>query len=834
MRFYRDWHWGTPHIMKYAELQKEMNMYSGALLLERILSGSRLHKIERGFRVATVTLFLGWILLFIGSRVPFVQDRIPSFYGWSEDWYLLARSLLQIFLGMWIWTAMLYGFFASFYFKDVETALPEFSMGRRPRIRYEVARVAEMGSGDPLSDFLSSRFGISSMIRLGIGGDAIGHFLHERRKIFPQPTDFKEREDMDLGVFAEAVLIADERWSSFLTSKGVTTEDFIGSARWVSRIERRIKGYLRWWGKDALGMIPGIGKNWAYGETPSLERYATPMQFHRSFVSSDGMVFGKREAEEVERILSRSHEANVLIVGDEGVPTLAILARLARRISAGTVLPPLEHKRMFVLDGGVFVSAMRNREIFEYELRKLFNEAVRAGNIIFVIDHFDGLLDGAIKLNSDVLALLDPYLGSSNLQVAGTVERKRFHELLEPDPKIQQRFEKVLVETSGTISTISDLLDEALKIESNEGVFFTFGAVRAVAESAERYFPEGVMPDKAIDLLEELPSKVKSVGHSVITKEEVFDLVSRKTGIATGEVTGEERTKLLKLEEILHERIVGQEQAVNAIAGALRRARAGVRNQNRPIGSFLFLGPTGVGKTETTKALTEVFFGDEKAIMRFDMSEYQTPEALSRLIGTFEAGKAGILATALREKPYGVLLLDEFEKTNPDIHDLFLQILDEGFFTDASGKRVNARNLMIIATSNAGSDLIWKALQEGRDMDKDLIMTEIINRGIFKPEFLNRFDGVILFHPLTARDIRAVAELQLKKLAQRLKEKGLELAITDALLDYLVSVGQDPKFGARPMNRAIQEKVEQVIAEKMLRGEISAGARVELSSSDLK
>ncbi|HEY4508457.1 MAG TPA: AAA family ATPase, partial [Candidatus Paceibacterota bacterium] len=207
---------------------------------------------------------------------------------------------------------------------------------------------------------------------------------------------------------------------------------------------------------------------------------------------------------------------------------------------------------------------------------------------------------------------------------------------------------------------------------------------------------------------------------------------------------------------------------------------------------------------------------------------------LNRLIGTFEGGKVGILASLLRERPYGVLLLDEFEKTNKDVHDLFLQVLDEGFFTDVSGKRVNARNLMIIATSNAGSDIIWQSLQEGKALDKDRVITEIINRGIFKPEFLNRFDGVILFHPLGAEHLRVIARLQLQKLAKRLAEKGLELVITDSLLDYLVSVGQDPKFGARPMNRAIQEKVEQKIAEKMLKGELSAGSRVELTANELR
>ena len=275
------------------------------------------------------------------------------------------------------------------------------------------------------------------------------------------------------------------------------------------------------------------------------------------------------------------------------------------------------------------------------------------------------------------------------------------------------------------------------------------------------------MPDKAIDLLRELVPMVKASKLHIVTREDVLDLVSRKTGIAVSEAKGEERTKLLKLEEILHERIVGQDEAVKAISGALRRARSGISSPNRPMGSFLFLGPTGVGKTETTKALAQVFFGDEKAINRLDMSEYQRDDALSRLIGTFESGKVGVLASLLRERPYGVLLLDEFEKTSKEVHDLFLQVLDEGFFTDVSGKRVNARNLIVVATSNAGSDVIWKFMQEGKGLNKDIVITEIINRAIFKPELLNRFDGVVLFHPLNAEHLRTIARFQLQKLAKR-------------------------------------------------------------------
>ncbi|HVS79465.1 MAG TPA: AAA family ATPase, partial [Candidatus Paceibacterota bacterium] len=288
-------------------------------------------------------------------------------------------------------------------------------------------------------------------------------------------------------------------------------------------------------------------------------------------------------------------------------------------------------------------------------------------------------------------------------------------------------------------------------------------------------------------------------------------------------------------EEILRQRIVGQELAITAISDAMRRARAGVSNPNRPMGSFLFIGPTGVGKTETTKALAEVFFGDENKITRFDMSEYSADDALTRLIGSFDTGKPGTFTTALRENPYGVLLLDEFEKANKEVHNLFLQVLDEGVFSDMTGKKVNARNLIIIATSNAGSDLIWTLSQNGKDLAqaKGEVIDDIITKGIFKPELMNRFDGVILFHALGNDDLRSVARIQLERLKKRLEERKLDLEINDALVEFLVKQGSDPKFGARPLNRAIQETVEAIIAKKLIDGSAKPGAKISLTEADL-
>ena len=330
-----------------------------------------------------------------------------------------------------------------------------------------------------------------------------------------------------------------------------------------------------------------------------------------------------------------------------------------------------------------------------------------------------------------------------------------------------------------------------------------------IVRDANRYFTASDSGDKAVDLLVEIVPWAQSRRYQVIGQTEVEEMVRTKTGIPIGRLQPVERENLMALEKNLHTRVIGQDEAIDSVSNALRRARAGVRNAERPIGSFLFLGPTGVGKTETSKALAEVMFGQETKMIRLDMSEYQTADAVIKLIGNFSTGQPGILADLVREHPYGVLLLDEFEKTNPDVRDIFLQILDEGFFSDKSGQRISLRNLIIIATSNAGADLIWemvKARIKPQDKVDDLI-NHIVEKGIFKPELLNRFDAVVVFHPLQPDELKQIARLMLNKLAKRLLTQGLTLNISDLLVKSVAELGANEIFGARPMQRFIQDNI---------------------------
>jgi ATP-dependent Clp protease ATP-binding subunit ClpA len=384
---------------------------------------------------------------------------------------------------------------------------------------------------------------------------------------------------------------------------------------------------------------------------------------------------------------------------------------------------------------------------------------------------------------------------------------------------------------------ISLLEDGALMLERKHGVFFTYPAIVEILRSAENYITEGVMPDKATDLLMEIPSFMNQKGVVLIDKAAVLDFVHFKTKIPVGEIGAEEKSKLENLETELHKRIVGQNDAVVAVANAMRRARAGVRDPKKPIGSFLFLGPTGVGKTETAKALAAVYFDSEEKMARLDMSEYQGTDALQRLIGSFESGKPGTLSMLVKNFPYGVLLLDEFEKTNPEVQNLFLQVLDEGFFSDMGGHKVNVKNIIFIATSNAGSDLMYESIAHGESIQalKQVIVDSIIKKGTLKPELLNRFDGVILFNPLERKDITEVARIMAQALKKRLREEqSIDLVVNEPLIEALVKEGLDPLFGGRPMARAVKEKIEKRIAEKIINGTIGTGATVELTEEELK
>ncbi|MEK7088463.1 MAG: AAA family ATPase [Patescibacteria group bacterium] len=814
--------------MTYLEIKKIIRSYYPALLLEDLIS----HKTrERLLDILAPILFI--LLLPLAAHISglAVLPFIPTFAG---AFCLLAAVAVIIF--------MLDAFHSSFYFKTLDAIILEQGIGvsGKEPISFEAAQVLyHAPESDIAFGFIISPPGRKILARLGIAEKTIKEFLKNRKiKLSAGMFNFQSFDSeygITLADLAEVLLKQDKEFADFLFAQSIQEKDLLGAVLWLVREARATRRRERWWSRDALGRTPGIGKDLAYGGAYTLEKYAKDLigapaggEFSKTYLH--------KEIEAVETILSRAKEANALIVGELGGGALDIIYRLAKAINLGTALPTIDGKRMMLLDQNHLVAATADKATFETEIIKMLSEAAKAGNILLVIGDLPGFIESAATLGSDLPSLMDAYLASPDLQVIAIASPAGFHKIIEPNSALSRRFEKVLIKTGDRENIIGLLEDEAVQAERKHDLFFTYPAIEAIADGAARYFPDEAAPDKATDLLAEIVPEIRAKNLKIIGKNEVLALIQTKTGIPAGEATPAERVKLLNLEAILQKRVVGQSEALKAVATTVRRARSGIQNPNRPLGSFLFLGPTGVGKTETAKALAAAFFGDEKKILRLDMSEYKSADAMDKLIGSFERGRPGVLSSLVRENPYGVLLLDEFEKAAREVLDLFLQVLDEGFFSDMSGKRVNLRNLLIIATSNAGADAIWQFVKQGGDLQnhKEEIVDQLVGQAILKPELLNRFDGVVLFRPIVGDDLRAVAKLQLEKLAERLREKSVALVINEALVDYLVRFGTDPKFGARPLTRVIQDKVEALIAEKLLRGEIQPGQKVELTDTDLQ
>lgn len=800
--------------------------YYPALLFEDLVS-HRTQSRVRGFAAfSAVIVFLALVITYVLAKSGISANAVlilPRVYG-----------IFFIVLPFWLIIVALQAFYYSYYFKGVTDSLDPRPL---PLVSFELAHIIYRTSEhDVTAGFFASHEGIEMLDRCGITRSDFDQFLKARGSITTiEHLEFPEQEYIGLSDYVAVLYDSDKHFAQFLFSKEIQKKDFIAIADWISEREVSIKKRQRWWSRDQLGRIPGLGKNWSYGQLSALDPYMGTLPEVQTTGLEVHSIYGSKELEELEAVLVKNKGANAFLIGNDTDSKMQIMARLSHLIQEGLAYPELEHKRVVVFDTDLLTASAKTKQEFETELLKIMYNTAEAGNAILVIPDFPSFMASAQSLGTDIVSLLDGYFSASVLHIVGLSDVERFHSVLETNAALMMRFENIMIQDIDERNTVRVLQNEIIQLERQYPMIFTYPSLLAIAESADRYFPNARMPDSAVDLLLELAPKIAASGKQYVLKSDVLDLVRTKTGIPVGEINTEERDKLINLEKFLHQRIIGQDEAVDAIANAVRRARSGINNPDRPLASFLFLGPTGVGKTETTKALAEVFFGAEAKIERLDMSEYSGTEGLSKLIGSFDAQHQGVLSTMLREHPYGVLLLDEFEKTTPEVMNLFLQVLDEGVFSDMSGKKINARNLLIIATSNAGSDIIWESIKKGNDLShaKELIIDSVVKARIFKPELVNRFDGVIVFHPLDTNQLEKIAELQLTKLKKRLLLRGFDLVINKELIQFIMNYGVDPKFGARPMNRAIQDKIEHIIADKMIRGEIKPGSEITLSRADL-
>jgi len=647
----------------------------------------------------------------------------------------------------------------------------------------------------------------------------------------------KGHQSVEVGDMIGALAKYDLIFKKILINSNLKLEDIENLTWWLEDLEKRIQERQRFWEWENLLKKGSLAKEWAAGYTLTLDRFSIDLSDTVKRAGFPEMIGHQKESKMMERILSRREQNNVLIVGESGSGRKSMIYTLAKNSLLGESLPEVNFKRVVQLDLPTLLAQIERPEEIESILDTIFREIISAGNVILVIDEFHNFV-GSPELarpgTIDISGVISPYLPFPSFQVIAITTFEGLHKNIEQNPSILALFEKVEVSEISQRETLILLEDLALKLERRFKKFISYPALRDIISFCDKYLPATPFPEKAMDLLEEIVVYVSQTRDKIVLPSHVAKIVSEKTKIPVGEIELKEREILLNLENLIHQRIINQEEAVKEVSAALMRARTEVTIRKGPIGSFLFLGPTGVGKTETSKALAEIYFGSEERMIRLDMSEFQDVKDIPRLIGS--PGQEGLLTTKVREKPFSLILLDEVEKAHPNILNLFLQVLDEGHLTDGLGRKTDFKNTIIIATSNAGYQVILEALKQKVEWIgvKEKLLDFIFEKGIFRPELINRFDAVVVFKPLTKENLLDIAELLLKKLKKNLAEKEIEFIITQTLKEKIVELGYDITFGARNIQRVIQDKVENVLAEAILSGELKRGNRVEVDPEGFK
>ena len=636
--------------------------------------------------------------------------------------------------------------------------------------------------------------------------------------------------------------------------------------------------------------------------TPVLDKFSRDFTAKSKEGIFDPIVGRETEIERIIQILSRRTKNNPVLVGDPGVGKTAVIEGLAQKITSGDVPELLKDKRVIALDMNAVVAGTKYRGEFEERMKKIVEEVKKNQNVILFIDEIHTIVSaGNSEGGLNASNILKPSLSRGEVQVIGATTLDEYRKYIEKNAALERRFQPVVVDEPSEEEAIQMLKGLRDKYEAHHGVKITEEAIEAAVRLSARYIADRFLPDKAIDLLDESASKVRlsnytappsikeierelvelekekeeaiktevfekaslikqkenklkeelkkskeewksgSKEESVVNESDVADVVTTWTGVPVKRISGDEKSKLIDLESKLHERIIGQEEAVKNVARAIRRGRVGLKDPKRPIGSFLFLGPTGVGKTELCKALAEILFGDESMIIRLDMSEFMERHSSSKIIGP-PPGYVGYddgshFSEKIRRRPYSVVLLDEIEKAHPDVFNVLLQVLEDGHITDSQGRKVSFKNTVIIMTSNAGAKSIINPKKLGftsdssveksyEDMKKN-VMSEI--KDIFRPEFLNRIDEITVFHPLSKEDIKEIASKMVEEVSIRVeKNMNIKLSVTEEAIERIANEGFDTKFGARPLRRAIQNKIEDKLAEEVLNGNLQEGCKAQI------
>lgn len=744
----------------------------------------------------------GWFVLGCAS-IPFV------IYLWGEDELIHVPPLKNP--------------------KTVDGLLASEILGRMKSQNIDLKELGALSTKVASSQFFLVRFSISPNMVVSMA-ESLGNVTLEQ--VFEEADNLRKkylRSEITGAMIMVAIILLHPSKEGILANVHITTDDLIAGFDWYYNIDKLIEE------ANKPKKTGGLARDWAFGYIPTLSMFGTNISDvgHQMMISTD---FPSRSeiVDKMIDILSSNGTQNVALIGGHGSGKTAIVQSFADRLLDGNNKVPqnLKYHQVYVLDASRLISAASSRSNLETLIRRILIEANRAKNIILCLDNAQVFFEesaGTIDISNSIEQILET--GAVGLIL--TMDEQKFLKISQNKPSLTNSLNRIKVAPTNFDDTMRILEDDIISIEYKRNITYTYQALKRSYDLASRYIYDIVMPGQASKLLKEAANYAVN---QVVSEESIIKTVESTMNVKVGNASSvEEKEKLLHLEELIHQRMINQTKAVSAVANAIRRARSGVRNQNRPIGTFLFLGPTGVGKTELAKALSEIYFNGENNLIRIDLNEYVMAEDVNRLIAS-GAENPNSLTAQVMKNPFSVILLDEIEKAHPNVLTTLLQLLDEGILRDFNNREISFRDSIVIATSNAMADRIREYIERGYNLDQfeDKFVSELISNGDFKTEFLNRFDEIVIFRPLNQGELRQVIDLILKGVNKTLAPQHLSIEVDDDAKDFLVEKGYDPRLGARPMRRIVQKSVENIIAKKMLANEATPGSTLRITLEEVE
>ena len=759
------------------------------------------------------------ILLIVGISLIIVG----SAYGWI----LIGLSAIPAMVVEW-YNGELHHMAITNKTESIDGVLSADILGRLPKkpSPRDVAVIVSCVTG---GQFFAARFGIGAKFLQELASDN----KDDMQAVWQKAWDIRDQtksKNISAAVLVAALIGCANNSQSLLSHLQLNADDLLHGIEWYNYLVGLIDQ------SKQPRRTGGFARDWSFGWTPLLNRFGQNIsqQVSNYNASSHQLLAHDDSIGQLIGIFGGNGRQNAVLVGPDGVgKTQIVHAFAARLLDAAAAIPnSLKFRQIFILDSSALIAAAPGRGELEKLITRILVEAYSAKNIIICLDDAQLFFEDGIG-SVDITNVLLPIIESGRLRMILTMDEQKYLQISKRNSKLMNSLNLITILPASRTETIAVMQDRSIMIEFQNHVTYMYQAVVEAYRLGERYIHDLAMPGKALQLLE---SAAHYGENGLITAKSVQQAIEKTLDIKVSIATGDnEREKLLNMEDLIHKRMINQSRAVKVVSDALRRARAGVRNQNRPIGTFLFLGPTGVGKTELAKALADVYFGGEDRIIRLDMNEYTSNDDVARLIAD-GADNANSLTARAMKQPFSVILLDEIEKAHPNVLSTLLQLLDEGILRDVKNREVSFRDAIVIATSNAGADRIREYIDRGHDIEKyeDQFVDELISSNQFRPEFLNRFDEIVMFRPLTKDELLQVVDLILVGVNKTLELQKISVNVADDAKRYLVEAGYDPRLGARPMRRIVQRAVENTVAKQMLSGDVEAGSIIDITLEQVK